>query len=374
MKKRELVFIMSLIFLLLISSVSASLGISPSKYEVNFEPGLELEYSFNIFGDIGQEIELYSAGEFADLVEFNKKELITGGGFKVKIKLPDKIEKPGEHRILIGVREKINKETGGVKTSVAVQAPIVVMVPYPGKYAEVSISANNANIGEPINFEVGVSSMGEESIFSEVKIEIYSDKNLVEILDLGSKNIESQTKKIFKYLLDTENYKPGSYEAVAVVDYQESIAKASKIFKIGYLFVKINNYTEEIINKGIQPFLIDIESAWNNKIDDVHGEVFIFKNNKNITSFLTPSISLDSWDKKTLKGYVDTKELEIGEYDLDIKVFYEKNFTLSEGRLKIKRRMDIVLYVVGAIVLVAILVLLVYFKKIRKWHLGIRRS
>ena len=187
MKRGEIFFI--IVIFLFLPVASALLGISPAKQYVDFKPGMELEYNFNVYGDSEQKIEIYSAGEFSDLVEFDKKELVGGGGFNVKIKLPESIEKPGKHILLIGAREKTDGEEG-VATSVAVQAPIVIFVPYPGKYAEIIFTTNNANAGEPVKFEVTVSSMGEESITAATSIEIYSDENLVEILDLGIKPIE----------------------------------------------------------------------------------------------------------------------------------------------------------------------------------------
>ncbi len=369
MKKEILVLLVISIFLLNLQLV-LSLGISPAIQYVDFQPGLELEYSFKVYAGSEQSIELYSEGEFSELVKFDKKELNGGGGFNIKIKLPQEIEIPGKHTLLIGAREKVDAEAGAIGTSVVVRAPIFIQVPYPGKYAEISLLIHNANVGEPIKFEVSVASMGKEPILATTNIEIYSEKKKIETLDLGTKLIENQKSDKFIKFLNTSNYKPGDYNATAIVDYQAAIAKKSSGFRIGELFVDMTNYTNEIIKGGIKPFEINIESLWNDPIENVYGEIYIIKNNMSIISFLTPSVSLSGWEKKTLNGYVNTDTLELGEYDLDININYEGKKTMNKGKLTIKTKQKYrAYYIIGSILtvlIVLIILIFIYFKFIKR--------
>jgi len=366
MKKEISVLLIISVFLLNLQLV-LSLGISPAIQRVDFLPGLELEYSFNIYANPEQIIEVYSEGEFSDLVRFDKTELNGGGRFSVKIKLPQEIEIPGKHVLLIGAREKADSEDGTIGTSVIVRAPIVIQVPYPGKYAEISLSTNNANIGEPVKFEVTVASMGKEPISATTKIEIYSEKKKIETLDLGTKLIENQKSDKFIKILNTDNYNQGDYNATAIVDYQAAIAETNKVFRIGQLFVNMTNYTREIIKEGIKPFEIHIESLWNNPIENIYGEVHVLKDNTSITNFLTPSVSLLGWEKKTLNGYVDTDILEPGEYDLDIKIIYEGKEAMNKGKLTIKIKQGYqTYYIIGGILLILIILIALYFKFMKK--------
>ncbi len=362
MKKEILVLIVISIFLLNLQLV-LPLGISPAIQRVDFQPGLELEYSFKVYADPGQIIEVYSDGEFSDLVKFDKKELNGGGGFNIKIKLPQEIEIPGKHTLLIGAREKVDVESGAIGTSVVVRAPIIIQVPYPGKYAEISFSTHNANVGEPVKFEVTVASMGKEPIFAITNIDIYSEKKKIETLDLGAKIIENQKSDKFIKILNTSDYKPGDYNATAIVDYQAAIAKTSSVLRIGQLFVNMTNYTNEIIKGGIKPFEINVESLWNDPIENVYGEVSVLKDNLSITNFLTPSVILLGWEKKTLNGYVDTNVLEIGEYDLDINISYGGKETMNKGKLTIEMKQKyLVYYIMGGILISLILLIVLYFK------------
>ncbi|MDP3027592.1 MAG: hypothetical protein Q8N63_07850 [Nanoarchaeota archaeon] len=362
MKKEILVLLVIFAFLLNLQLV-LSLGISPGIESVDFKPGLELEYSFSVYAEPEQIIEIYSEGEFSDLVRFDKTELKGGGGFNVKLKLPQEIEIPGKHVLLIGARDKVDPEVGMIGTSVIVRAPIIIHVPYPGKYAEISFSTQNANVGDSVKFEVTVASMGKEPIFAITNIDIYSEKKKIETLDLGAKIIENQKSDKFIKILNTSNYNPGDYNATAIVDYQVAIARTSSVLRIGQLFVNMTNYTNEIIKGGIKPFEIHVESLWNDPIEDVYGEVSVLKNNLSITNFLTPSVSLLGWEKKTLNGYVDTNVLEMGEYDLDINISYGGKKTLNKGKLTIEREQNyLIYYIIGGVLIVLIILIVLYFK------------
>jgi hypothetical protein len=360
---KKLVFFV--LFVFMISLASAALGINPAKHVIDFKPGMELEFDFKIASEAGQVIELYSAGEFAELVEFDKKKLIGSGVFSVNIKLPDKIEKPGEHRILIGAREKIEEQSEVVASSIAVQAPIVIKVPYPGKYAEIDFKAGDVNLGEMVSFEIKVFSLGHEPITATASIDVEKDDEKIDSFSLGVKTINNQESDFFKYSVNSSRYGSGDYKAAASVVYETGKAIANTNFRVGRLFINITDYTREIIKGGIKPFQIFVQSMWNNLIEDVSGEVFIKDGDKNITGFLTPSIRLPGWQRKELKGFVDTDELGIGNYDLEIKVNYYDNFTLINGQLDVKRESNFIFYVIGGVVLLVILAVFIWFKFIK---------
>ncbi len=357
-----LLFILALFILAFSQSASAFLGISPAKQTANFIPGEELEYKFNVVASPETRIELYAREEFSELVRFDKKVLVGGGSFTVRFKLPMQIEKPGAHRLIIGAREVIDEEVGGLGTAVAVQAPIFIIVPYPGKYATVSIIASNVNVGEKLQFQVMVSSMGKEPITALTSINIYSGDKKVETLDLGAKYIESQSSATFRKSVNAD-YKPGEYEAVATVQYDGQTANASLKFKVGYLFVNITDYTREIVKEGIQQFKINVQSLWNNPIANVYGIVDIIKNGSNISSFSTPSIKLEPWETNALTGYLETEKLETEYYGLKVRVDYEDKFTEIEGKLKVSSKLNI--YYVVAAILTALIIILILLRKLK---------
>ena len=353
-----------------------SVGISPAITSVDFKPGMELEYDYLIFASPDQKVDIYAKGEFADLVRFDKTEIVGSGSVNVKIKLPNAIERPGEHVLLIGAIERVEVEgvVGVVGTRIAIQSPIKIQVPYPGKYAEISFKAYNANLGEDVKLELEVASKGYEPIVSVANIDIYSGENKLENIKLGTKSIQNQETEIFIGYLNTEKYNPGDYNAVAIVNYEENIAIANDSFRIGHLFVNLTNHTRNIIKGGIKPFEIEVESSWNDILDNVYAKVLVQRKDTKSVSFLTPSVSLKNWEKRILLGYLDTDEFDFGTYTIIITINYEDIFSNTKEttevykKLKIVREIDYTLcYIIGGIiigvVLIIMLIIIFLFKK-----------
>lgn len=77
----------------------------------------------------------------------------------------------------------------------AIQVPIDVFVPYPGKYAEIDFGVSNINKGELLPYTLKIDNLGKEDINAKVDIKIYKEKKLVKSFDLGSFEIESKKNK-----------------------------------------------------------------------------------------------------------------------------------------------------------------------------------
>ena len=159
------------------------------------------------------------------------------------------------HTIGISATEKVDKEKSKgttIGTSVAITAIIRIFVPYPGRYLEISLRTNDVNIGELVNLELSINSEGKENITANPQIEILSiDNKTIEILYLGETFIQSQRRLELSKTLNTSNYNPGKYIAIASVDYGK-VAISMTNFRIGYLFINITDYTRQIFIKGLE--------------------------------------------------------------------------------------------------------------------------
>ena len=357
------------VVILNIVKVSSALGVSPAKTEINFQQGLEKSIDYTVFSvDSEKELELYVKGDLAKYVKLDKSKLIGKGKFTATLKLPESIKKPGRHTIIVGVKEKIDEESVAqvVGTSVIIQAIIVVNVPYPGKYLELALKSCNVNVGEPVNFELEISSKGSENVNITPRIEIISQNKTLETLYFKNREIKSQEVMKLKKTLNTTNYNPGKYSALAIVDYGE-IARAESIFNIGELIIYITNYTKQIVIEKIKAFDIEIESGWNNKIDGAYAEVFILDNSKSLIGFKTSSTDLIPWERKTITGYFDTSNFTKGFYDANITlIYYGKDRGKSSSKLvkiefieKQKINYVILAFCIGIILLLAIIILLI---------------
>ena len=363
-KKRFFILEILIIGFFIFSSFSVyALGMGPAKTEVNFVPNYEFSVDY-IIVDVSsnQELEVYAEGDLKEYVKFDKTNLIGEEGFKATIKLPDTIAKPGENKLFIGVKE-VESSGGGIATRLAIEALIVVRVPYPGKYAEISFSASNANVGEPINFAVGVNNLGKEDITAKTNIEIYSGDAIIETLDLGAKEIKTQTSASFEKDVSTADYKPGPYKAIATVDYGK-IAKAEREFKIGTLFFNITNWTSEVEKGKINPFYIEIESLWNSQIENIYAEANVTNQEESVDFFKTPSVSLGPWQKTVLKSYLNAEKLDTGGYKANIELFYADKTTSKLVDIKVIESGILGLIknnILLIIVIVAFVVWIIYF-------------
>ena len=370
-KKYLFLFSVLLIFLVLIETSSA-LRVSPAVKKYNFVPGLEKTITYTTSGGGDKELELYVKGDLAEYVTLNKNELVGGGGtFTATLKLPEELEKPGKNVILVGVKEKVDEELvdATIGTSIIIQVVIVINVPYPGRYLEVNLKSHNVNVGEPVNFDLEINSKGKEDVNITPKIDITSEGKTIETLYFKNRVIQSQEYAKLRKTLDTIDYNPGKYTAVAVVDYG-IVARAESEFRIGELVVNMVNYTRQIIIKGIKKFEIEVESGWNNNIDGVYAEVFILNDSETLIDFKTSSTDLKPWEKKAITGFFDTKNFTAGFYDANITlVYYGKDRGKSSSELVEIEFIEEVSKTLIIAIIVGIILLLIGILLIKKYLL-----
>ncbi len=373
MKKRHLdisfvlcMHITLILFMLLaLAELSqAALGVSPGKIEINFEPNLEASYTFQaISDDPSVELEIFTRGELGKYASFDKKTLAGGGVFAATLKLPEKIDKPGVHEIMIVVREKVDEATG-IGTAVAIQVPIYIHVPYPGKYAEIALSSHNVNVGEPVNIYLTVISRGKDDILINPEIEIFSENKSVEKFSFEQAVVKSQQSTTLKKVINTTSYRPGSYTALALVYYEAGSAKTASEFRIGTLFVRTINYTERIKTGGLSKFQVWIESNWNSRIDSIYANILITKkaNSTVLAGFKTPYTSLEQWGTGMLEGFFDAGNFTAGIYNANITLFYAENSSSSIASVEFisgeSRLMTIVIITAAVVIALVIIALL----------------
>ena len=306
--------VLFLVFFFVKTVNASSFGVSPAKYEVDFVPGLEGEYKFNFFSDNPElEFEVSVRGDLAEYITLDKETFCCGSGsVTAALNLPDAIETPGPHSIEVGAKPV---STGRVGANVGIVARvnglIRVWVPYPGKYADVDFSVGDANSGEKAPYNLEISSRGDDTILTNSAIEVFDSENKsAGTYYVGIDTIPPAQDVKIASEIDVSNLGSGSYRAVASVSYEGGVKKAEDDFKLGTLNVKIINYTRSLKKNAINPFTIEVESFWNDKIENLYAEVFVEGTD---ISFKTPSVQLKAWSKTKLLGYFDTTDLKNNE-------------------------------------------------------------
>jgi hypothetical protein len=359
MKKSGVVVLVA--FLLFLSSVvTASTGVSPAKYEEKFVPGVSKEYQFVFFFEESRNPAFNLSGdlkEYGEIIDVQKSG--TSHVVRVRLNLPNEIEKPGENRLTIVGSEPEKKVQGTIQTAMEVSASVRIFVPYPGKYAAITLDAKNANAGEDVEYTLVVDSLGSESIVITPRLEVEKDDKILEIFSLETKTINSEDSYTYKGVIDGESIRPGIYFLTAFVDPGSGILNQTDGFRIGELRVEIIDYTKEIERNKVNKVSLTLESFWNDEITD------LFVNYKTIEGNdyqKSPSIKLGPWEKNSLNIFVDTTNIEGDTIDVDVEVHYNSEIRNEILTLQIIDTIDwftIILIVGGILGIVAIIFLII---------------
>lgn len=363
--KNKLIIILVLIFFS--SCVLSFSVVTPASYDLDFSSKLNQEFIFR-FGSDESDLNFFISGDLKDYATLDVRSLRGQYLVVVSLRLPDKLEKPGINVLRVTASPF---STSGDQVSI-VSSPsglIRVRVPYPGRYAELDFSVSSVNQGQDAPFSLTVYSRGDRNIVVTPFIEIYEREKVIGRLDLDVVEIKSGTKYDYISSFNTKNLAAGNYLAKAVVEYGgERPSEASASFRLGELFVDIFNYTNLFERNKINRFEIEIESFWNDPINEVYAQVEILGHPNN---FLTPTIRLSPWQKSMLTGFLDTTGIESDYFDANITIYYGGKQNSRIVRLNFKPEFNYMnLIWIGLaiiiIILLLVIIILILLKKNRK--------
>lgn len=355
LRKRAFLSVLILSSIIFCQLASAVVGVSPSSYFRNFEPNHQEVFHFEFDGNEDTVFDIYVQGDLAEYVQLSTTKINYRGGVNVLLQLPSEIEVPGDHILYVGARQS-GPTKGGFAIVGNIKGIITIRVPYPQKYAVVSLVAPDTKAGDSVDFKVKVSNLGKEAIDAETNIEMYdSNKQITQTFYLGKHNIPTKESKDIPYSYNTSVQDAGKYSAKAIVFYdvgKVGVAEAS--FRLGELYVNISSNTNDLLRKVINKFDVEVESFWNDPIDNVYAEVGIINHS---VVFKTPSVRLDGFGKTTLTGFFDTSDIEEDEFKANITIFYEDKISHKIVDLNFKREVNWLLYSLIAAVVIALVIL-----------------
>lgn len=330
MKKRYFLifclFIMQL-FAIPYCGATSMAGISPSRIDIPFFPYKEQRIDFRTMG--------YDMADFefkCPYVNFINETVYDGDGvgtFSVNIKLPEKIDaEPGDYDCGFNLhRPKNINMPPGVSAAAEIGVLIYVHIPVKGKYATISLGADNANKGEPVYFKVTVSNLGDTALKGiNAAIDVTDiDGNVKETLYTDSSDVEPFASTELWKRMETTEYEAARYNAKAVMAYGgEKPAYAETSFLIGKLFVKFLGMEINATAGKINPVTVNVESWWGDTIENVRAEISMYNASGEFKGdFKTESVDLQPWQKAALQGYWDANALEAGEYNATITLKYK---------------------------------------------------
>ena len=347
LSKIVLMIPITLLSILIVSSFTSALGVTPARTMVSFSPGLEQTVKFTVvnseYKNIG--IKIYVQGELNQSIalsetEFNMASTEESKEMFYTFTLPQSLS-PGPHTADIVILQK----PGGVEASeafvgatVAVVTQLVVNVPYPGKYAVADLNVLNAQQNAETTFVIPVVALGAEDINSaQASIEIF-DKNNIKVGELNTQPISIQSGKrgeiVSRWIA---NVPLGRYVAKAVLVYDGHTLDLQKEFAVGNETLELQQVTVPNFNLGgIAKFEMLIENKWSEPIVGAYSQTQVFKDDGNvIADFKSPTYDIPALTKSIFVSYWDTAGLDAGIYNTSVFMRYGIKYSQQNIQLRV---------------------------------------
>jgi len=372
------------IALLLISSNVNSLGISPGRIIIDFEPNLQKTLTYDVLNNGAKtiQVEMYVKGDLAQYItlEQNNTTIESGGRktFTYTINLPDRIETPGIHDNRIGALESMQSVNSGgaqIGARVGVESQVWIKVPYEGKYAAVSFArpeTYSVKVGEPVNFEVNVENLGTEDFTASGKIDMFSvaDNSKVATVSTTNQFISTKLSGTVTATWDTKNVQPGPYKAVATIFFGELNQTAEANFNVGGLTVKIIDIVHGTVKKDtITKFVIKVDSLWNEDLPNVFTEIGVYdKTGQQVSNSKSDVVTVPANGHAEMNAYWDTTGLAAGSYSAKAVLHYANKTdesTFIVDITEVSFTLWIILIAAGIAVAVTVIIIIKYKTKSR---------
>jgi hypothetical protein len=222
------------IFALLASvSTAAALGLSPVKTSLEFVPGLEEDFTFNIINNENRSIGiiLSADGELKDYISIAQPSFQMDkdqyyGPTSFSLSLPESLP-PGKHEGTVSIKE-FPIDTGGsgqINVLFVLGHRVIVNVPYPAKYIEADIAYIEGDEHDDIS--VLVDNLGTDEIDSlSLRLEVYENDNLIKFVESEESSIPSGERREFSVSL--KKVEQADYLVKADLEYDGTLKRLSR--------------------------------------------------------------------------------------------------------------------------------------------------
>jgi len=329
------IILLALVTLLLVPA-ALSLGVTPGKVTLDFEPNLETAITINVINNDQKDFTVLALveGDLKDYITLENARLdfTKADGSKplsYKVKLPGALSKPGTHQTFLKIRETKSAEDTdapiSVGASIEVVSLLIVNAPYKGKYVQSQMFISEGEVGEETVFAITAENVGEEDIGSiSAKIDVYDSagtKVTTLATDEKSLNVRNKRELVARWTPD----KAGKFKAKAVLSYDGGTASLEKEFIIGGFFLKLHDITVKNFKLGgVAKFQILVENIGGDLIKEAYGEMELKdETGKQVMDIDSNRKNLQPEEQKDLEAFWETEKVEKGFYDGSITLRYE---------------------------------------------------
>lgn len=322
---RKLIFV--LIFVLILQNVSA-LGLTPTRADIDFSPGLQKTISFSIVNSERRDINIVLAvqGELAEYISLSQTTFSMTSEEKSRsvsytVNLPNELE-PGMHTAEILVLQLPTEGTPGatyVGAALALVSELIVQVPYPGKYVETNLLIYGPDKDGKYDFVIPSISRGKigiESLKADIKI-IDEAGKVVTRLRSGEFGLNSGERKDIGVFGWVPNIETGNYIARATVFYDNEIPKnLEKSLNIGGSVLSLVSMEVNGFSLGnTADFEATIRNNAEQSVQEVFSEMEVYSEDGDVLAkFKSATYDINSGEKAKMHLFWDTAGVSKGTY------------------------------------------------------------
>lgn len=368
-KRGSYYFLALFLILLLNAALTSAIGLSPSDFYYDFEPGLEGTISLDVISNSGMDgyADVSLEGDLVQYATLDKSEVYIPSGGRAKIvvtfKLPEtKDDRVGKQTLWIRAAERpADSSSATIAVTTAVRGVIVVNYPYPGQYLDITaFNTKNVNQGQNSFAEWKVLSRGSQDTLYSTRLTVrnplgenildkYFDAKLIKLGEELSGNV----------VLETANFEAGKYESLLTIEYGNEKKEQSASFMVGEENVDISNFKPTNLAYGkINEISISVSNLWNSEFTKVFATVDIAN-----ASTTTPTKKIRALGSADLVQFIDTSKLEIGEYDANVVVYFDENskqktFKINISEMDVDEKSSSVIFSTTTLLIVIIVLLM----------------
>ena len=211
-------------------------------------------------------------------------------------------------------------------------------MPYPGKYIETNLIVSDVKEKQPLPMNLDINNLGTndlKNIYSVFSVYNLEGQTLVSSQS-QSISIKSKESSTLTTMLNPNTLAPAIYTLESETFYDGETKKNQAIFRVGTLHIDILNFTKQIKSGSIQKFYIYAESKWNDPVEDVYATIVLSNlTGEKIIEARTRGYTFNSFDKIKIESFLDTTNMEPGEYIIEITLNYEDKISSKKSTILI---------------------------------------
>ncbi|MFH1849774.1 MAG: hypothetical protein ABH879_06325 [archaeon] len=329
--------IMLLLAILLVCLPGArSIGVTPGRTTIDFEPDLHKTVSVSVINNENKDFaaSIYAKGELAEYVTLSTDQLRFTAeegtrDFTYEVNLPKKVREPGTHLVEIVVRETGDfkgDDPVSIGAMVAVVSQLQINVPYPGKFLRIRLHITEAQVGKKVQFKIPVSNLGDEGIESARATVIIYDPDGNEVARVDGAPLSLDAKMRSELFIDwLADVGPGMYRAAVVVEYDGQRVVQEGVFLVGDFFLKPLDISVENFRLGaIAKFNILAENVGNIKIADATSRIILNDGEgRSVADIISRPVEIPPLAKREMYAYWDTETVGRGLYEGKVVLSYK---------------------------------------------------